>query len=205
MRRFVIVANLRKSPPLAAGCGSSSSRLQFELRVRDVRQLGAVTSSSPRRAVGLRRSRPRRATSPTARSSSRSTGPPSRCSNPEGWVAAQHRVGPPRSRTRNNLVRIVVRPRGRRRARPRVSQELQRPEANDAVAAGGARAELGHGRRGRQAVKVSYSTQSAANPRHWKSASCSWSTAMSFPGTGRYAIVDLGTPKGRRQRRCVTR
>jgi hypothetical protein len=48
---------------------------------------------------------------------------------------------------------------------------------------------------GRPAIKISYSTESAANPVTGKRVLLLVDRYI-LPGTGRYAVADLGTPKG---------
>jgi hypothetical protein len=110
---------------------------------------------------------------------------------PEGWVLRS--AGSDTSlQDKNNLVRIVVR-RGTAPSASQVSQELQRQRRATPSLQAGPPSSVTVG--GTQAVKVSYSTQSAANPVTGKRVLLLVDRYV-VPGTGRYAIVDLGTPKG---------
>jgi hypothetical protein len=110
---------------------------------------------------------------------------------PEGWVQRSAASGTT-LQDKNNLVRIVVR-RGTAPSAAQVAQELQRQRQTTPSLQAGAPSSVPVG--GKPAVKVSYSTQSAANPVTGKRVLLLVDRYV-VPGTGRYAIVDLGTPKG---------
>jgi len=110
---------------------------------------------------------------------------------PEGWAQRSTASGTT-LQDKNNLVRVVVR-RGTAPSAAQVAQELQRQKQTTPSLQAGAPSSVTVG--GTQAVKVSYSTQSAANPVTGKRVLLLVDRYV-VPGTGRYAIVDLGTPKG---------
>jgi hypothetical protein len=110
---------------------------------------------------------------------------------PEGWV--QRGGGSDVTlQDKNNLVRILVRP-GTALSAAQVSQELQRQKQTTPSLQAGAPSSVMVG--GKQAIKVSYTTQSAANPVTGKRVLLLVDRYV-VAGSGRYAIVDLGSPKG---------
>ena len=188
MRRFVIVA-ICGVAALAAGCGSSSSGSGSGTGSATSGNSGA-TSSSP----GALSAEAKSAASgdiPDSQVFVTLRGAAFSMQYPEGWVQRSTASGTT-LQDKNNLVRIVVR-RGTAPGAAQVSQELQRQKQTTPSLQAGAPSSVTVG--GTQAVKVSYSTQSAANPVTGKRVLLLVDRYV-VPGTGRYAIVDLGTPKG---------
>jgi hypothetical protein len=110
---------------------------------------------------------------------------------PEGWVQGGGGTDVT-LQDKNNLVRIVVR-RGTAPSASQVAQELQRQKQTTPSLQAGTASSVTVGKT--QAVKVSYTTQSAANPVTGKRVLLLVDRYV-LPGAGRYAIVDLGSPKG---------
>ncbi len=93
---------------------------------------------------------------------------------------------------KNNLVHIVVR-RGTAPAAAAVAQALAREKRATPSLQAGAPSSVTVA--GRPAIKISYSTESAANPVTGKRVLLLVDRYV-LPGAGRYAVADLGTPKG---------
>ena len=190
MRRIVIVA-ICGVAALAAGCGSSSSGSNSSSGS------GATTSG----ASGTTNSSPG-ALSAEAKSTASGDIPDSQVfvtlhgssfsmQYPEGWVQGGGGTDVT-LQDKNNLVRVVVR-RGTAPSAAQVSQELQRQKQTTPSLQAGTASSVTVGKT--QAVKVSYTTQSAANPVTGKRVLLLVDRYV-LPGAGRYAIVDLGSPKG---------
>jgi hypothetical protein len=110
---------------------------------------------------------------------------------PEGWV--QRGGGSDVTlQDKNNLVHIVVR-RGTAPSAAAAAQALAREKQATPSLQAGAPSSVTIG--GRPAIKISYSTQSAANPVTGKRVLLLVDRYV-LPGAGRYAVADLGTPKG---------
>ena len=187
MRRRVIGLSLALCAVagLVAGCGSSSSGS------------GSATSAN----AGTTNSSPG-ALSAEAKSAASGDIPDSQVfvtlhgagfsmQYPEGWVQRTAASGTT-LQDKNNLVRIGVR-RGTAPSAAQVAQELQRQKQTTLSLQAGVPSSVTVGKT--QAVKVSYTTQSAANPVTGKRVLLLVDRYV-IPGAGRYAIVDLGSPKG---------
>lgn len=187
MRRRVIGLSLALCAVagLVAGCGSSSSGS------------GSATSAN----AGTTNSSPG-ALSAEAKSAASGDIPDSQVfvtlhgagfsmQYPEGWVQRTAASGTT-LQDKNNLVRIGVR-RGTAPSAAQVAQELQRLKQTTPSLRAGVPSSVTVGKT--QAVKVSYTTQSAANPVTGKRVLLLVDRYV-IPGAGRYAIVDLGSPKG---------
>jgi hypothetical protein len=110
---------------------------------------------------------------------------------PEGWV--QRGGGSDVTlQDKNNLVHIVVR-RGTAPSASAAAQALARERRATPSLQAGAPSSVTIA--GRPATKISYSTESAANPVTGKRVLLLVDRYV-LPGTGRYAVADLGTPKG---------
>jgi len=110
---------------------------------------------------------------------------------PEGWV--QRGSGSDVTlQDKNNLVHIVVR-RGTAPSAAAAAQALAREKRATPSLQAGAPTSVTIA--GRPAVKISYSTESAANPVTGKRVLLLVDRYV-LPGAGRYAVADLGTPKG---------
>jgi hypothetical protein len=110
---------------------------------------------------------------------------------PEGWV--QRGGGSDVTlQDKNNVVHIVVR-RGTAPSAAAAAQALAREKQATPSLQAGAPSSVTIA--GRPAIKISYSTQSAANPVTGKRVLLLVDRYV-LPGTGRYAVADLGTPKG---------
>ena len=110
---------------------------------------------------------------------------------PEGWAQRGSARGVT-FRDKNNLVRVAVRPggavtvagaRAEMRLLERQTPTLRLQSASDVT--------LG----GKHAVRVIYSTRSAPNTVTGKSVTLVVDRYY-VPGTGKHAVVDLGTPEG---------
>lgn len=110
---------------------------------------------------------------------------------PEGWV--QRGGGSDVTlQDKNNLVHIVVR-RGTPPDAAAAAQALAREKRATPSLQAGAPTSVTVA--GHPAIRISYSTESAANPVTGKRVLLLVDRYV-LPGTGRYAVVDLGTPKG---------
>ena len=110
---------------------------------------------------------------------------------PEGWV--QRGSGSDVTlQDKNNLVHIVVR-RGTAPNAAAVAQALAREKRATPSLQAAAPSSVTVA--GRPAIKISYSTESAANPVTGKRVLLLVDRYV-VPGAGRYAVADLGTPKG---------
>lgn len=110
---------------------------------------------------------------------------------PEGWV--QRGGGTDVTlQDKNNLVHVVVR-RGTAPGAAAAAQALAREQRTTPSLKAGAPSSVTVA--GRPAIKVSYSTESAANPVTGKRVLLLVDRYI-LRGAGRYAVADLGTPKG---------
>jgi hypothetical protein len=110
---------------------------------------------------------------------------------PEGWV--QRGSGSDVTlQDKSNLVHIVVR-RGTAPSAAAAAQALAREKQATPSLQAGAPSSVTIA--GRPAIKISYSTESAANPVTGKRVLLLVDRYV-LPGAGRYAVADLGTPKG---------
>jgi hypothetical protein len=110
---------------------------------------------------------------------------------PEGWV--QRGSGSDVTlQDKSNLVHIVVR-RGAAPTAAAAAQALAGEKRTTPSLQAGAPTSVTIA--GRPAIKIPYSTQGAANPVTGKRVLLLVDRYI-LPGTGRYAIADLGTPKG---------
>jgi hypothetical protein len=110
---------------------------------------------------------------------------------PEGWV--QRGAGSDVTlQDKSNVVHIVVR-NGPAPTAAAAAQALASEKRTTPSLQAGAPSSVTVG--GRTAIKISYSTQSAANPVTGKRVLLLVDRYV-LPSAGRYAIVDLGTPKG---------
>jgi hypothetical protein len=110
---------------------------------------------------------------------------------PEGWVQ-RGGASDVTLQDKNNLVHIVVR-RGTAPNAAAAAQALAREKRAIPSLQAGAPSSVTVA--GRPAIKISYSTESAANPVTGKRVLLLVDRYV-LPGAGRYAIADLGTPKG---------
>jgi hypothetical protein len=110
---------------------------------------------------------------------------------PEGWVQ-RGGASDVTLQDKNNLVHIVVR-RGTAPNAAAAAQALAREKRAIPSLRAGAPSSVTVA--GRQAIKISYSTESAANPVTGKRVLLLVDRYV-LPGAGRYAVADLGTPKG---------
>jgi hypothetical protein len=110
---------------------------------------------------------------------------------PEGWVQ-RGGASDVTLQDKNNLVHIVVR-RGTAPDAAAAAQALAREKRAIPSLQAGAPSSVTVA--GRPAIKISYSTESAANPVTGKRVLLLVDRYV-LPGAGRYAIADLGTPKG---------
>ncbi|HEV7363070.1 MAG TPA: hypothetical protein VGN71_01675 [Solirubrobacteraceae bacterium] len=110
---------------------------------------------------------------------------------PEGWV--QRGSGSDVTlQDKSNLVHIVVR-RGTAPTAAAAAQALAREKQATPSLQAGAPSSVTIA--GRPAIKISYSTESAPNPVTGKRVLLLVDRYV-LPGAGRYAVADLGTPKG---------
>jgi hypothetical protein len=110
---------------------------------------------------------------------------------PEGWV--QRGSGSDVTlQDKSNLIHIVVR-RGAAPTAAAAAQALAGEKRTTPSLQAGAPTSVTIA--GRPAIKIPYSTQGAANPVTGKRVLLLVDRYI-LPGTGRYAIADLGTPKG---------
>jgi hypothetical protein len=110
---------------------------------------------------------------------------------PEGWVQ-RGAASDVTLQDKNNLVHIVVR-RGTAPNAAAVAQALAREKRATPSLQAGAPSSVTVA--GRPAIKISYSTESAANPVTGKRVLLLVDRYV-LPGAGHYAVADLGTPKG---------
>jgi hypothetical protein len=110
---------------------------------------------------------------------------------PEGWVQGGSGADVT-LRDKSNVVHIVVR-RGRAPRAADAAGELNRQRGTTPSLHAGAPSNVTIG--GASAVKVSYSTRSAPNPVTGKPVLLLVDRYV-LSGPGRYAVADLGTPKG---------
>jgi hypothetical protein len=110
---------------------------------------------------------------------------------PEGWV--QRGGGSDVTlQDKNNLVHIVVR-RGTAPDAAAAAQALAREKGATPSLQAGTPTSVTVA--GHPTIRISYSTESAANPVTGKRVMLLVDRYV-LPGTGRYAVADLGTPKG---------
>jgi hypothetical protein len=110
---------------------------------------------------------------------------------PEGWV--QRGSGSDVTlQDKNNLVHVVVR-HGTAPDAAAAAQALAREKRATPSLQAGAPSSITVA--GRPIIRISYSTESAANPVTGKRVLLLVDRYV-LPGTGRYAVADLGTPKG---------
>jgi hypothetical protein len=110
---------------------------------------------------------------------------------PEGWVQ-RGAASDVTLQDKNNLVHIVVR-RGTAPNAAAVARALAREKRATPSLQAGAPSSVTVA--GRPAIKISYSTESAANPVTGKRVLLLVDRYV-LPGAGHYAVADLGTPKG---------
>src|SRR2546423_11319526 len=110
---------------------------------------------------------------------------------PEGWVQ-RGGASDVTLQDKNNLVHIVVR-RGTAPDAAAAAQALAREKRATPSLQAAAPSSVTVA--GRPAIKISYSTESAANPVTGKRVLLLVDRYV-VPGAGRYAVADLGTPKG---------
>jgi uncharacterized protein YceK len=190
MRRIVIVA-ICGVAALAAGCGSSSSSSNSSSGSGSATSGASGTTNSSPGALSAEAKSTASGDIPDSQVFVTLHGAAFSMQYPEGWV--QRGGGSDVTlQDKNNLVRVVVR-RGTAPSAAQVSQELQRLKQTTPSLQAGAPSSVTVGKT--QAVKVSYTTQSAANPVTGKRVLLLVDRYV-LPGAGRYAIVDLGSPKG---------